>query len=121
MVKRSKSQFHRPPPKSPGPLTKAYVQMVGRTAYFWGWPLVYVYNQRTTLSKAPEPILLNGVLPLAPMNGVMMLTGYISPAERYIGDPNQDVVYGLGYLSRSRARRRPSARFGRPLLDPAGL
>ena len=33
------------------------------------------------------------------MNGVVMLTSYISPAERYIGDPNQDVVYGLGYLS----------------------
>lgn len=82
-----------------GPMTPAYVQMVGRMAYFWGWPLVYVHNQRTALSKAPEPILLNGVLPLAPMNGVMMLTGYISPAERYIGDPNQDVVYGLGYLS----------------------
>ena len=28
-----------------------------------------------------------------------MLTGYIAPAESFIGDPNQDVVYGLGYLS----------------------
>jgi hypothetical protein len=84
---------------APGPMTKAYVQMVGRMAYVWGWPLVYVYNQRTELTKAPEPILLNGVLPLAPMNSVVMLTDYIAPAERYIGDPNQDVVYGLGYLS----------------------
>jgi hypothetical protein len=82
-----------------GPMTKAYVQMVGRMAYAWGWPLVYVYNQRTELTKAPEPILINGVLPLAPMNTVVMLTDYIAPAERYIGDPNQDVVYGLGYLS----------------------
>jgi len=24
---------------APGPLTKAYVQMVGRMAYVWGWPL----------------------------------------------------------------------------------
>jgi len=84
---------------APGPMTKAYVQMVGRMAYLWGWPLVYVYNQRTALTKVPEPILLNGVLPLAPMNSVVMLTDYIAPAERYIGDPNQDVVYGLGYLS----------------------
>ncbi len=84
---------------APGPMTKAYVQMVGRLAYFWGWPLVYVYNQRTELTKAPEPILINGVLPLAPMNTVVMLTDYMAPAERYIGDPNQDVVYGLGYLS----------------------
>ena len=35
------------PGPAPGPMTKAYVQMVGRMAYFWGWPLVYVYNQRT--------------------------------------------------------------------------
>jgi hypothetical protein len=27
-----------------GPMTPAYVQMVGRMAYVWGWPLVYVYN-----------------------------------------------------------------------------
>jgi hypothetical protein len=58
-----------------------------------------VYNQRTELTKVPEPVLLNGALPLAPMNQVVMLTSYIDPAERYIGDPNQDVVYGLGYLS----------------------
>jgi len=87
------------PGPASGPMTKAYVQMVGRTAYFWGWPLVYVYNQRTTLTKVPEAVLLNGALPLSPMNQVAMLTGYIDPAERYIGDPNQDVVYGLGYLS----------------------
>jgi hypothetical protein len=84
---------------APGPMTKAYVQMVGRMAYVWGWPLVYVYNQRTELTKVPEPVLLNGALPLAPMNQVVMLTSYIDPAERYIADPNQDVVYGLGYLS----------------------
>ena len=47
---------------APGPMTKAYVQMVGRLAYFWGWPLVYVYNQRTELTKAPEPSLLNGAI-----------------------------------------------------------
>jgi len=43
--------------------------------------------------------MLNGAIPLAPMNQVVMLTGYVNPAETYIADPNQDVVYGLGYLS----------------------
>src|SRR5271157_4692228 len=75
---------------APGPMTKAYVQMVGRMAYLWGWPLVYVYNQRTELTKVPEPGLLNGALPVSPMNQVTMLTGYISPAEVFIADPNQD-------------------------------
>ena len=65
----------------------------------WGWPLVYVYNQRTELTKVPEPILLNEAICIAPMNQVSMLTGYVNPAETYIADPNQDVVYGLGYLS----------------------
>ena len=51
-----------------GTMTKAYVQMVGRMAYFWGWPLVYVYNQRTELTKVPEVGLLAGVLPISPMN-----------------------------------------------------
>ena len=84
---------------APGPMPKAYVQMLGRTAYFWGWPLVYVYNQRTQLTKVPESGLLAGVMPISPMNQVGMLTTYIDPGERFIACPNQDVVYGLGYLS----------------------
>src|SRR5271157_5146867 len=82
-----------------GPMTKAYVQEVGRMAYVWGWPLVATSNQATMLTKVPEPVLLNGALPVAPLNQVTMLTGYISPAEVFIGDPNQDVVYGVGFLS----------------------
>ena len=82
-----------------GPMTEDYVQPVGRIAYLWGWPLVYVYNQRTQLTKVPEVGLLAGAMPIAPMNQIGMLTGYISPGETFIADPNQDVVYGLGYLS----------------------
>jgi hypothetical protein len=82
-----------------GPMTKAYVQTVGRMAYLWGWPLVNVHNQRTALTKVPEPSLLNGVLPVGPVNQLTMLTGYVDPAMTYIACPNQDVVYGLGYLS----------------------
>ena len=108
---------------APGPMTKAYVQMVGRMAYFWGWPLVYVNNQRTVLTKAPELVLLNGAIPVGPMNQLALLTGYISPAETRIGDPNQDVVYGLAYLS---LEKEPIViqipEFGKtPLLDDPGL
>jgi hypothetical protein len=87
------------PGPTPGPMTTASVQMMGRMAYVWGWPLVYVYNQRTELTKAPETGLVNGVLPIGPMNQVVMLTGYIDPREDFIAIPNQDVVYGLGWLS----------------------
>jgi len=65
----------------------------------WGWPLVYVYNQRNGLTRVPETGLLAGVMPISPMNQVGMLTGYVNPGETFIDIPNQDVVYGLGYLS----------------------
>ncbi len=35
-----------------GPMTRAYVQTIGRMAYIWGWPLVYMYNQRNELTKS---------------------------------------------------------------------
>ena len=56
-------------------LTTAYVQTVGRMAYLWGWPLVYLYNQRTELTKISELGLLAGALPVAAMNQIAMLTG----------------------------------------------
>ena len=87
------------PGPTPGPMTTASVQMVGRMAYVWGWPLVYVYNQRTELTKAPETVLIAGVMPIGPMNQVVMLTSYIDPSETFIAIPNQDDVYGLGWLS----------------------
>ena len=85
----------------PGPapgtaMTKAYVQMVGRMAYLWGWPLVNVANRSVAFSKAPEPGLLGGVVPVA-FNRIAMLTGYISPEEHFVTCPNQDVVYGFAY------------------------
>ena len=42
------------PGPTAGPMTRASVQLMGRMAYVLGWPLVYVYNQRTELTKAPE-------------------------------------------------------------------
>ena len=82
-----------------GPMTPAYVQAVGRMAYVWGWPLVYVYNQRNQLTKVPEALLLDNAVCVAPINQLSMLHDYASPTEKLIADPNQDVVYGLGYLS----------------------
>lgn len=36
-------------------LTKEYVQMVGRMAYFWGWPLIANANRAVAFSKVREP------------------------------------------------------------------
>jgi hypothetical protein len=95
-IPRNASEVPRP---AGGPMTKSYVEMVGRMAYLWGWPLVYVYNQRNGLTKVPEIVMLNNAVPVAPMNQVAMLSDYVNPAETLIADPNQDVVYGLGFLS----------------------
>jgi hypothetical protein len=85
-----------PGPASGTAMTTAYVQTVGRMAYLWGWPLVNAANRVEAFSKAPEPGLLGGVLPIA-YNGVSMLTGYISPDQRFVTCTNQDVVYGFGF------------------------
>jgi len=86
----------------PGPvpgtaMTKAYVQMVGRMAYLWGWELVNNANRHAMFSKASEPSLVGGELPVA-HNAVAMLTGYMNAEQRFIATSNQDVVYGFGYL-----------------------
>jgi hypothetical protein len=51
----------------PGPvvgtaMTKDYVQMVGRAAYFWGYPLVATTSRRDAFAKAPERIYEGGVV-----------------------------------------------------------
>jgi hypothetical protein len=76
-----------------------YAKAIGRAAYIWGWPMVNMTNRRATITKAPFPGLLNGVLPAAPRGRIAMLSGYISPAETFVTCPNQDVAYGLGFFS----------------------
>jgi hypothetical protein len=88
----------------PGPvpgtaMTTDYVQMVGRAAYFWGYPLVATSSRRDAFAKAPERIYLGGFLPMAPIGDVTMLHNYISPEQTFIVCPNQDVVYGGGFAA----------------------
>ena len=88
----------------PGPahgsrITEAYARMIAREAYFWAWPMVNIYNKRLAFSRAPAPGLMNGVMPLAPLNRLAMLTDYVDPAERWVACPNQDVVHGGGILA----------------------
>jgi hypothetical protein len=86
---------------APGPdasvkITEGYARLVARDAYFWAWPMVNIYNRRLAFKQAPEPGLMNGVLPFAPLNMMSMLHDYIEPEQRWVACPNQDVVYGAG-------------------------
>ncbi len=80
-------------------MPRNFVAMVARSAYLWGWPLVNQINRRATFAKAPEPGRLGGVLPIAPTGYVSMLTDYIAADERFVTCPNQDTVYGGGFMA----------------------
>jgi hypothetical protein len=67
-------------------MTEEDVQSVGRMAYVWGWPLVNMANRAASFSKAPEPGLLGGVVPVA-FGRNAMLTGYVSPEQTFIACP----------------------------------
>jgi len=87
----------------PGPvagtqLPDAYVRDVGRIAYLWAWPMVNLHNRHLVFSKVPGYGLGEGILPMAPINKLAMLTDYIKPEERAVATPNQDVAYGFGLL-----------------------
>jgi hypothetical protein len=88
----------------PGPvpgntMTPAYAQLVGRMAYVWGYPMVNAHNRRAAFAHAPEPGLLGGILPVAPVGYNQMLTDYVKPEETFIVCPNQDVAYGAGFTA----------------------
>src|SRR5208337_5678434 len=60
-------------PVSGTAMTTEYVQIVGRMAYFWGYPIVATSSRRDAFAKAPERIYLGGFLPMAPIGDLTML------------------------------------------------
>ncbi|PZM14087.1 DUF1254 domain-containing protein [Rhizobium tubonense] len=79
-------------------ITEAYARHIGKDTYFWVWPMANIYNRRLSFKDVPEP-MMSGPVPIAPLNTVAMLTDYITPEERVVACPNQDVVYGAGTLA----------------------
>ena len=86
-------------PVSGAIMHKEYVKTTGRMAYVWGWPLVNIFNRRETITQAPAPGRLGGVVPVAPRGRLSMLNDYVLPDQSFVACPNQDVAYGLGYFS----------------------
>jgi hypothetical protein len=91
-----------PQPAAGAPISPDYARAIGRFAYVWGWPLVNMYNRQKLFAMAPHPGLLGGVLPVAPLNQLTMLSAYLDPKQRFVTSPNQDVVYGAGFLALDR-------------------
>ncbi|WP_339510123.1 DUF1254 domain-containing protein [Pseudomonas sp. RL_15y_Pfl2_60] len=80
-------------------ITPASAAVIAQDTYLWGWPLVNAFNRRASFASAPKPGLVGGILPAAPTGYVAMLSNYISPEQRWVAHPNQDVVYGFGYAA----------------------
>jgi hypothetical protein len=49
-------------------VTEPYVRMMAREAYFWGWPMANIFNRRQAFKDLPEPGLMGGIVPVAPIN-----------------------------------------------------
>lgn len=75
-----------------------YARALAQAAYVWAYPMVNMLSRSESITKAPQPGRLNGVLPVAPSGQLAMLSDYIDPAQNFIACPNQDVVYGLGFF-----------------------
>ncbi|MGV9410417.1 DUF1254 domain-containing protein [Nocardia sp. NPDC003693] len=75
-----------------------YAAMLAQFAYVWGWPLVNLRNRYETITRVPEPGLLNGAVPAAPRGRLAMLSNYVVPEEKIVACPNQDVVYGAAFM-----------------------
>ncbi|WP_234683309.1 DUF1254 domain-containing protein [Bradyrhizobium monzae] len=88
-----------PSPVAGAPISPEYANVMGRFAYIWGWPLVNMHNRHAVFGTAPHPGLLGGVLPVAPVGQLAMLSDYVAPEQRFVTSPNQDVVYGAGFFS----------------------
>ena len=86
-------------PQANAAMPLSYAKVIAAQAYVWAWPMVNQANRRAGITQAPEPGLMNGIVPVAPQGHMGMLSDYIDPAETFVTCPNQDVVYGLGFFS----------------------
>lgn len=75
---------------------------VGLQAYIWGYPLVDHYNR--FIIQSEKPALAIGTIqgkdaaPVGTINHICFLSNFTTPLERFIGAPNQDVLYGNTYF-----------------------
>jgi hypothetical protein len=79
-------------------MTNDYVYYTGKQMYFWGWLMVNMHNRVLVMRQVPHPGLNGGAVPVAPVGQLCMESDYITPKERYVACPNQDVVYGFGIM-----------------------
>ena len=58
------------PPGTGVVMSPGYAKTIGRMANVWGWSLLNMINRSASITTAPQPGRLNGVLPVAPRGRV---------------------------------------------------
>ena len=91
-------------------MTDAYVHLVGRMAYVWGYAMVNAHNRREAFRAAPMPGYLGGVLPVAPVGHNQMLTDYVKADQSDVSPRNVGIQNESGMT--------PSAVHLRPEEEP---
>ena len=88
----------------------SYLEMAAKDVYFWAWPMTNIYNRRIKFKDLPHAGLVGGTVPVGPPNQLSMLSDYITPDERQVACPNQDVVYGFMLLALDQSTPSPTSR-----------
>ena len=64
-----------------------YAYSTGKFLYVWGYAIVNTHNRRIMVTSAPEPGLYGGILMVAPVNRLAMLSDYMAVSQRFVVCP----------------------------------
>ena len=79
---------------------KPYVESLARIVYYWGYPAVDAFGRTSgwEVMKKAGPGATLGLFPGAPKNKMGYLDDYMSPSQRKVVTPNNDTIYGVGFV-----------------------
>lgn len=77
-----------------------YVASLARVVYYWGYPAVDLFSRTGMWALMKNgPGTVAGLLPGAPVNHSSCLADYMPASQRWIVTPNNDTVYGGGFVN----------------------
>jgi len=77
-----------------------YVEALARVVYIWGHPLVNTCSRTSiwAMMKDHGPGMAMGLFPGSPKNWMGYLDDYMPAQQRKVVTPNNDTIYGAGFL-----------------------
>lgn len=82
---------------------RSYVESLARVVYYWGYPAVDTMGRTSAwqVMKEAGPGATLGLFPGAPKNRLGYLDDYMPPSQRKVVTPNNDTIYGAGFVDLS--------------------